>query len=916
MTTGTALPRLVGRDPELERLDALVGRVARGESAALAVAGDPGLGKTALLDRLADVAGAQGLVVCRGSAVEMRGDLPFLLFDAALASLPALAPDGPTADAVPGERSRRYRAVVERLAAAARTQPLALILDDLHWADPASAELLGQLLRAELEAPLLLALAYRPRQVDAALRATVDAVAETFELGPLTDADAECLLDGVAPAARAGIRAKAAGNPLYLRVLARGGVTEDHDLPASLTALIRGEIARLGPSAEATLLGAATAGDPFDLDVAAAAADQDEPTALTALDALTAADLVRRAPGPRRFRFRHPLVRRVAYETAGEGARIAAHERVARALTARGTAGAELAHHLSRSARPGDDAAIAVLTDAAREAATRAPDAAARWCSAALGLLPAGPDPRRWPLLDAQAAALTALGRFEVALEVLAAAPDAAPDNVAWTASVRSAVDAEIGLGRLDAAEARLRSARARVADDDPADLELTVALARVSMLRGETQQMAALADSAATRLTDRSDPRLTAIVHALRSLGRSSRGAMADASAALETATTSFGRLSDDELARRPEVAFWVGAAYLWADRPTPAAHAFERGVRVARAGGRCAWLVPLLTYHAFADATRGRLGPALQTLTEASDAAAVGNNPADVVACVSMRIRVLGDAGEAAAALALAGAELDDILGSHGTFAAAVGWTLGGALLDAGRPERCLELVQRTAGGPDLPALDHHCRAIALEQLTRASLAVGDADGAEIWRRRLETMAEHADAHSAGVLARIAGAAVELAAGDPVVAARLADDAAERADALEHVLDGARARVIAGRAHARVGNEARALAQLRRAEATAGSCGARTIRDDAAATLRGIGQRAAPRDGRGHGGLSARELQVATLIAAGRTNAEIAVELFISPNTVDTHVRHVFGKLGVARRAAVAGRLAGLQG
>jgi DNA-binding CsgD family transcriptional regulator len=435
-------------------------------------------------------------------------------------------------------------------------------------------------------------------------------------------------------------------------------------------------------------------------------------------------------------------------------------------------------------------------------------------------------------------------------------------------------------------------------------------------MLRGEAGEMAVLADSAATRLTDRSDPLLAAIVHALRSLARSSRGVMADARTMLEVATASFGRLSDDELTCRPEVAFWVGAACLWADRLTPAVHAFERGVRVARAGGRYAWLVPLLTYQAIADATRGRLGPALRTLTEASDAAAVGNNPADVIACVSARIRVLGDAGEAAAALALADAELDGILGSHGTLAAAVGWTLGGALLDAGRPERCLELIQRTAGGPDLPALDHHCRAIALEQLTRASLAVGDRDGADIWRQRLETMAEHADDHAAGVLARIAGAAVELAVGDPVAAARLADEAAERADVLEHALDGARARVIAGRAHARTGDEVRAQAQLRRAEATAGACGARAIRDDAAATLRAIGQRAAPRDGRGHGGLSARELQVATLIAAGRTNAEIAVELFISPNTVDTHVRHVFGKLGVARRAAVGGRLATLGG
>ncbi|MFA4929131.1 MAG: AAA family ATPase [Patulibacter sp.] len=912
MTTGTALPRLVGRAPELDRLTALVDRVAAGHGAAVAVAGDPGLGKTALLDRVDALATSAGLVVRRGRAAELRGDVPFLLFDAVLEDL--LPGPDPLTEAGEGERSRGYRRVVERLATAARSRPSVLILDDLHWADPASVELLAPLLAATADAPLLIVLAYRPRQVDPALRATVDAAGETIALGPLADADAERLLADADPAARAGIRTTAAGNPLYLQALARRAADVERDLPASLIALVRSEIARVGPGAAATLLGAAVAGDPFDLDLAAAAADQDEPTALAALDTLGAADLIRRASGPRRFRFRHPLVRQVAYESAGEGARTAAHERVAHALAARGSRGAELAHHLARSARPGDDAAVAVLTDAARQASTRAPDAAARWCDAALRLIGPGPDPRRWSLLDLRAAALSAVGRFEDALEALAEAQEVALDGADRATTVQAAADAEIGLGRLDAAEARLRSARARIAVGDPADVELTVALARVSMLRGDAATMVRLADRAAAALPDDGDPLLATLIDALRALGHGSRGAMADALPLLERTNARFGRLSDDELARRPEVALWVGAACLWANRPTPAVRALERGVRVARAGGRYAWLVLLLTYQASADATRGRLRAALRTLDEARDAAGVSGNPADVVACVAARIRVLGEAGESAAALALAEVELDEILASHGTLAAAVGWTLGGALLDAGRPERCLELIQRTAGGPELPALDHHCRAIALEQLTRASLAVGDPSGAERWRQRLEAMAVHADEHAAGVLARIAGAAVELAVGDAVAAARLAEEAAARADVLEQVLDGARARVLAGRALARAGDERRALTLLRAAEATASDCGARTIRDDAAATLRTIGQRAAPRDGRGHGGLSVREREVATLIAAGRTNAEIAGELYISPNTVDTHVRHVFQKLGVARRAAVAGRLAAL--
>ena len=113
--------------------------------------------------------------------------------------------------------------------------------------------------------------------------------------------------------------------------------------------------------------------------------------ALQALDELIGHDLVRSAEVPRRFRFRHPLVRRAVYESCPPGARLAAHERSANALAARGAPAAARAHHVEHAARYGDLAAVAVLREAGEATAHRAPVSAARWFGIALGQRPRAP---------------------------------------------------------------------------------------------------------------------------------------------------------------------------------------------------------------------------------------------------------------------------------------------------------------------------------------------------------------------------------------------------------------------------------------------------------------------------------------------------------------------------------------------
>ena len=305
--------------------------------------------------------------------------------------------------AIQHERYRSHRAVCTLLETLAQAQPVVLVLDDVHWADPASVELLGALLHRPPAAHVLIALAVRPRQMGERLssaieRAHRDGTIARIELGALGPEDARELVGDRADATN--LYEDSGGNPFYLEQLARSGDRPDNpaaadelsltgvDVPAAVAAALTEELALLSKRARHILEGAAVAGDPFDPELAAAAAGEDGPAAVEAIDELLRLDLIRLTDVPRRFRFRHPLVRHAVYESMPGGSRLSAHERCAEALALRGSLPATIAHHVERSARQGDEAAIALLREAGEAAAPRAPASAARWFGAALRLLP------------------------------------------------------------------------------------------------------------------------------------------------------------------------------------------------------------------------------------------------------------------------------------------------------------------------------------------------------------------------------------------------------------------------------------------------------------------------------------------------------------------------------------------------
>ena len=130
---------------------------------------------------------------------------------------------------------------------------------------------------------------------------------------------------------------------------------------------------------------AAIVGDPFEPELAYAVAELDPAAGVDALDELLDAKLLHPTAVPRRFAFRHPLVRRAVYESAKAGWRLSAHGRAAVAMQARGASPVERAHHVEYSAVQGDPEAIATLTEAAAASQSRSPQASARWYAAALG---------------------------------------------------------------------------------------------------------------------------------------------------------------------------------------------------------------------------------------------------------------------------------------------------------------------------------------------------------------------------------------------------------------------------------------------------------------------------------------------------------------------------------------------------
>ncbi|MFI9598055.1 BTAD domain-containing putative transcriptional regulator [Nonomuraea sp. NPDC052265] len=369
----TAEAPFIGREAQLSALVTAAAEAAADGARIALVTGEAGLGKSTLLEHLGGRLERDGWLVAAGRCPEVDGAPPAWAWTEALRAVaattspgefagdlaPLLTDTGPVdADATAG-RFRLRQAVWKWLAAVATERPVAVVLDDLHWADAATLELLGGGLGTR--APILVVAAYRADE-SGHLTGTLASLARATPLRlalPGLDDDAvaelvraECEAD---EETIAGIAERTGGNPFYVRESARllngeGALVALSEVPEGVRDVLRRRLARLPEGSVSVLRLAAVAGRESSVDVLVKAADTGEDGVLDALDAGVIAGLLDE-PGPGRVRYVHALVRDTLIADLSRLRATRMHARIAAALEGTDDIAA-LAHHYARAGSP------------------------------------------------------------------------------------------------------------------------------------------------------------------------------------------------------------------------------------------------------------------------------------------------------------------------------------------------------------------------------------------------------------------------------------------------------------------------------------------------------------------------------------------------------------------------------------
>ncbi|MFF3343576.1 AAA family ATPase [Streptomyces flavidovirens] len=951
--------RLLEREDELRRIGAAIAGARAGRGTVLVLEGAAGVGKTRLLRAATELAAESDIAVVSARGGQLETEFAFgvarQLFETVLTAAEAGEREvllegaaAPAAWLLGGGRADRLGEPVgggDRSFAAlhglygltaklAARAPLLIVVDDAHWADVPSLRFLGYLARRVHGLPVLLMVAVRPEDPGAHGLLLTELVAgpevDVVRPGPFTlDAVQTLLQDAFAaapldPRFVRGCRTTTGGNPFLLTQLigalhARGAQPTSAAVEQvgemgleTVSRWINLRLAGLPPSATALAAAVAVLGDGADVVQAARLAGLDPGSCDDAVDGLVSMNILRGADG---LAFVHPLVRWAIYARLPPRRRARGHRDAARLLWHEGSAVERVASHLLAAAPTGDAEVVEILLDAARSATRKgAPDLAVRYLKRALAE-PAH-DMSRPELLRELGAAEQSAGQFTAAAEDLRAALECT-DNIA--AKIEIGFRLRTALVWSDRAHEVAPALDGLIADATERDSEgallleaavagaLQVDLSTPRGLRDRVRQVVAPAFAG-----EPVPPHISSLaaVEALFANEPAARVLRLAEEAAR-------GRYQVPAFARAPMSA-QIFVALIFAEGHSLARRLLDDEVEDARRHGSAAQFLNAAVLRSMLFHRLGMLAEADADARAALEAAHLhpgtgptGSGPpahslhAPIAVAVLVDTLIergkIGDAERLLTETGLADADsplllFSFLIGTRARLRAAQGRT-------AEAIDQLLALGSRLEGAVVTPGI--------VPWRSQAALALAAADAGAAHRLACEELE----------LARVFGAPRTL--GVALRAAALTASPNERVDLLREAvavledpparLEHARSLVELGAVLRREGRRAEARTALERGMDGAWSCGATALAQRAREELHAIGARPRRQALSGVDALTGAERRVADLADQGLTNRQIAEALAISLPTVETHLRHVFQKLGIRSRRQLAEHLGG---
>ena len=927
---------LVGREAELALAAAAVRELSAGRASVLAIEGEAGIGKTRLVQSIVDDARSRGAAVFSGQAHPFERTRPFGVLAGALdlsrrspdprkAAIGALlAGEGAGVPARPAGdvQYRVVEEIVDLVETLSAERPVLLVAEDIHWADSASLLAILSVTRQLPLAALLVVVTARPSPLPAEVVRLLDDLAaggaRTLRLQPLKPDEvavlaADMLRASPGPALTAML-AKAGGNPLWavamLRSLVDGGMLRrvgdsveptTFELPASLSDLVVRRLRHLPTATLELLQVTAVLGDAASLRDVATVARRPPAEVVGQLRDAFEAQLLDEADD--RVVFRHQLVHDAIYQHVPPPARRLLHREAAVALMAAGADQLDVADHLMLGAERGDEQAVAWLRDAAREASTRAPLVTVELIRRAEALLPDSHRNADLVALEVVQALMRAgmVAEASARAEAVLARQHAAEVDTPVRLALLGALALQNRAAELIAvAQTSLAGSGLRPAEQVPMLAQQSWALTYTGDPRaGESAAGRALAVAEQVGDAAMTVWALTALLVAVGRLGRYGEAlAHARRAAALAADSRDTGSLP-----LQPK--FFLGLALFDCDLVGKARAAYREALDDEFGAGW--WRSDALMADAQASFVIGEWEDAVPGLIAGGQAAQEKDNQLLVSQSLAYRAIVATATGDLRAARELVAPIADSLLGDQLSYNAGIlAFAVAGLKAAQGDAQGAYDVLLRCWRFDAARENRYYHRCLAPD-LVRLALALGQRDVA----------AEVASVVAAGVplapevptVRSLALRCQGLVDGEvepmieAVALARQSPLLVEHAGVCE---DAARLLARGGR-H---GEAADLLAEaLDRYEQAGADAWARRVRMQ----LRALGVRPGPRGSRdrpAHGweSLTRTEQAVSRLVAEGLTNGAVARRLYISPHTVNTHLRHVFAKLDVPNRVALA--------